>query len=150
MPGTYIAVRVLEDSEKKIWDFLACHKINVKYPAQERRRHVTLVSSRDDFSALYKPNPYVVYIAFPKEFSFFPTQDGKNGLVLTLDCAELTAKHYRILEEFNATDIYGDYKLHLTFTYDALDLKLENIPKFTAPIILSDEYCEPYRDNWAG
>jgi hypothetical protein len=149
MPGTYIALRVHPESERVIKEFCAEHNIPVVYPKIEARRHVTLFSSEnDDFSKQYECSKSMFY-AVPKGWSVFPTTEGGNGLVLTLSCPQLEAKHADIAAFYNATDRFPEYRVHCTFSYDIGTMPVESLPPFTAPLLLGDEYCNEYIANWA-
>jgi hypothetical protein len=148
MPGTYIAVRVHEESESKIREFMERNKIPVVYPKLERRRHVTLVSSDDGFMHKFVPKTAQVYCAFPEGFDIFPTKEGNRCLVLRLNCPELIARHHEICKTYGCIDRYPEYKCHVSLSYDIGDMSIDNLEKFAAPILLGDEYCEEFNLNW--
>jgi len=149
MSGTYVAVRVHPESEKLIRAFLDQHNIPVAFPKEEQRRHATIMYSRDDFYDDFVPEPQKVHFAVPKQFAFFPTKEGHPCLVLLLNCQTLSDRHEQIKQMHGCTYSYPEFKPHISFTYDVGDTKLENIPPFYAPIILSEEYKEALNEDWA-
>ena len=148
MAGTYIAVRVHPESERVIREFMERHKIPIVYPNLERRRHVTLVSTDDDFSKEFVPEFDRRYFAVPDKFEIFPTREGNRCLVLRIICPQLIERHRRILADWNATDRFPEYKTHISLSYDIGDMAIDRLPSFPAPLILGEEYCEEFNENW--
>lgn len=148
MPGTYIAVRVHPESERLIREFMELYDVPIVYPNVERRRHITLVSSDDDFVKEFEAKPDVKYMAMPKKLDVMPTREGNPCLVLHLECTELVARHNEILERYNATDRYPEFKCHISFSYDIGNYDMSKLPPFMAPIVVGEEYCEEFNANW--
>lgn len=148
MAGTYIALRVHPESEIMIREFLEKNQIPIVYPNLEKRRHCTLVSTDDDINDIFSPKPEESYFAGPDKFEMFPTREGNPCLVLRLNCEKLVSRHHEICMKHMVKDRFAEFKPHISFSYDIGDKKLEDIPHFSAPIILSHEYHEPFNMNW--
>lgn len=148
--GTYIAMRVHPESEELIRQFMDENNIPVVYPKEERRRHITIMSTDSDFVDQYQPIPETQYYLTPNGFHFLPTKDGNNCLVLKVNCPTLTELHEWIKHTYQCEAHHGEFKPHISFSYDVgKDLRIEDLPPFVAPIIVSEEYVEPFNDNWA-
>jgi hypothetical protein len=147
MPGTYIAARVHPFSESLIREFMEQNQIPLVYPNLEKRRHITIFSSDDDFVSDFKPVK-ISYLAYPKSFDVFPTREGNRCLVMKLSCPDLVRRHHDIARTHGATDRFPEFKCHVSLSYDIGEYDISQLPPFESPIIVGEEYCEPFNANW--
>lgn len=145
--GTYSAVRVLEPSNKAINSFIKFHKIPVSQSPKERRKHVTLLYSRNYLSDFH-PDPTIKHVARFLSYELFDTKAGKEDstkcLVMKLNAPSLIARHIQLMAAHPlATYDFPTYQPHITLSYTIpLNFDVGQIPPFADDIILGEEYSE--------
>lgn len=112
--GIYVAVRYSANSKSKLAEFMT--KFDIPNRISVDKLHTTLIYSRlyDDVVV----NDNVFYIAKPKKFEIWPTQNGNNALVLKLTSPELVDRHNYLMKNYNLTYDYDEYKPHITLSYN--------------------------------
>ena len=145
--GTFVGVRFSEKTQTAINKYIA--DMNIPNPINSDELHTTIIYSR-------KPLPTFVEQGMLDEpiigrfdaFEVWPTKEGGNALVMKYDCAELHARHNEIMNNYDATYDFPEYKVHLTLSYDIGD-EATNLPDFIEPIEIVSEYQEELNLDWA-
>ena len=139
-PGTYAAVTFDKDTVAALEKFNKDNKI----ANPNKDWHTTLLYSRKHLPN-YKPEKKYQrpYRGEPTKFEIWPSQnEKKNVLVLTFSCPQLYQRHHKLMLEHGATYDFDQYKPHVTLSYDAGDLDLSTLPKFTKKLVIIGEYSE--------
>lgn len=153
MKGTYAAVRVLEPSNKQISNFLKFHKVPTTLNSKERRRHVTVIYSRNYLPNLVAEDPKVFHRAKFMAYELFDTKPGKPDstkcLVMKLSTPTLQARHAKIMSEHPATYDWPTYQPHITLSYQIpYNFDVGSLPPFADEILLGEEYIEDLDLDW--
>ena len=146
--GTYAGVHFSESTKKAIEKYIKDNNIPNGVPKD--KLHTTVLYSRKycpDYVPCGKINPPLK--GTPKDFDVWPAQDGNNCLVLEFVCPALVARHNELMKEHQATHDFPEYKTHLTLSYNLGDVDIHDLPPFTAPIEIIEEYGEDLDLNWA-
>ena len=150
--GSYAGVRFGDLTKDAICDYIK--ENNIPNAVPQDKLHTTLL-----YSKKYLPNykPAGMYkkliVGEPTEFEVWPSQPDDDGniskcLVLRYRCPELVDRHKYLMKQHNAQYDFDEYKPHITFSYDVGDLKPEDLPAFTTPILIVSEYGEDLNTNW--
>jgi len=146
--GTYCGARFGKNSQERLAKF--AEDIDVPNVIPMNKFHVTILYSRK-FLPNFRPEGYYKnpYSAQVESLEIWPSQGGKNCLVLKLDCDGLIKRHKYLMKEHGATFDYPEYKPHVTLSYDIGDMSIEDIeiPKFH--LYLEREYKEDLDLDWA-
>jgi hypothetical protein len=145
-PGTYAAVRVLEPSNSKIAAFLKHHGVQASSSGKEKRRHVTLLYSRNHLPN-YVADPTLTHSARFMSYELFDTKPGQPDstkcLVMKLSVPTLSARHAQLMSEHPATYDFPTYQPHITLSYlIPYNYDVGQLPPFADDIILGEEYTE--------
>lgn len=144
--GKYIGVKLADSSAERLCKWMQHN--NIPNPLSIEDLHVTLVLHKtEQFD--YEPETYTPEIAVSKKtYSFDLFGENSDSLVLKFVSPELTAKHNELREIYNLPWDFDSYESHVTLSYNAagVDLNELNTPPFD--IILSHEYEEPFNDSW--
>lgn len=151
--GTYAGFRVNQDDDETI--MLLLEDIGVPNPVDKSDLHLTLLYSRK-FLPNYEPASYTDMWAYPNKFHVFNGQDGKNILVLMLDCKDCIKRHDELMKQHNATYDFPKYLPHLTLSYDignwfdadADKINLEFKDKLPKEFYINAEYKENLDLDW--
>lgn len=142
--GTYAAVKVLDPSRARIYDYIRRH--NIPQGFEDRQiLHSTLIWSRKSCPRM-RPEYDVVHRATPKHLHVFQSE-GKNRLCLLLDAPTLVTRHNQLMEEHNATYDYPVYQPHVTIGYDVGDFDWQSLPPIEFDILLGDENVRDGNDR---
>lgn len=143
--GTYSGMRPDLQSKLNLMEYI--NNNNIPNPVEQDELHTTILYSRincPNYIPLGKISP--AYVASPVALETWSTKDGKNALVLTLDCDELIARHNELMAAHGASYDYAEYKPHLTLSYDVdKDYNIDNLPLPNFNIMFNNEYYEPLR-----
>lgn len=151
--GTYAAVRFDAETVQKLTDYIKDNEIpNGVLPA---KMHCTLLYSRThcpDYEPQGEINP--PYQAKPVALEIWPSQgdDPKNCLVLKFECEDLVKRHKQLMQDHDATYDFPEYKTHVTLSYDAGDLDLDDLPDIVDAIgklTIVSEYGEDLDLDWS-
>ena len=150
--GSYVGVTPAKESKNKIKQLIK--QLKVDNPIARDKMHCTVIYSRkpiSDFTAKGTLDPAIK--AIPKSLKIFQTQEGKNALVLELDCEELHYRHQSIMKEYGATYDYPEYIPHITLSYDCKDFDVSSISKedlcnIIDCIEIDNEYYEDLKLDW--
>ena len=145
--GTYAGINFDDETIKTFEKFVKDNDI----PNPNKKWHTTLLYSRK-YLPDYKPNEKYdsPLTGKPDKFVIWPSQEGdSNILVLVYKCPELVKRHNRLMDEHDATFDFDEYTPHVTFSYDAGDLKPASLPKFPKDIKIIGEYTEDLNLSWA-
>lgn len=116
--GTYVGLRVLPHSAKKLKQYCVDNGIAITTAQWERRLHTTLIYSRINLPT-FVADPKKSFSATFDGFDLFDGQNpGENPLVVRLSSPLLLARHKFIRQEFGATHDYPSYEPHVTLTYN--------------------------------
>lgn len=151
--GTYAGVRFSDATKEAITEYIK--ENDIPNGTAKDQLHCTLLYSRKycpDYEPAGKLDQMIV--GKPGQFQVWegqPDEDGHkpNCLVLEFECAELVDRHNELMEEHGATFDYPEYKTHVTFSYDIGDMDDSELPEFTAPIEIVEEYGERLDLDWA-
>lgn len=153
-PGTYAAVKFSDEVVAQIEHF--CDEWEIPNPVPPSRLHATLISSREHlpeyeaygeylFPIFGRPTEFAVWETGPSD----PEEEKNRCLVLLFKCPEFVERHESLLDDHEATHAYADFKPHITFSYDIGDFDVEDLPLYTGPIEIVEEYQEELDLNWA-
>lgn len=142
--GTYVAVRFSKDTQDNLSKFIKDHDIPNPTPKDEY--HATVIYSKKRCEG-FEPHGELddPWIGTPEKLEIFKTQDGKNALVLRFKSKELTERHHYIMDEYDATYDFPEYKIHATISYDAGDFDpktIKDIKKVIEPLEIVEEYMK--------
>lgn len=142
--GTYVAMKPSSDSAAAIVQFCNEHGINEPIPAS--MLHTTILYSRKECKNIRSlGNIFIPLIAQPLNFDIWQDRStpDTNMLVLILSCEDMVTRHNFLRLLHNATHDYDNFIPHITLSYDAGNILIDNLPKFNQPIIFDFEYSEP-------
>jgi hypothetical protein len=146
--GTYAAMTFTHTSELNIRKFLVQN--DVPNPVPKDKLHVTLLYSRKPMVG-YTPTgtlnePMKVRVI---GFDVWDTQDGKKALVARLDAPKLVIRHKVLMQKYDGTFDFDEYRPHFTMSYDVgPDFNKDALPNMTVPLYLESEYGEDLNTNW--
>ena len=80
---------------------------------------------------------------------YIKENDMPNCLIMEFECVKLTARHKELMEEHDATYDFDEYKTHITFSYDIGEMDHKDLPAFTGPVDIVEEYGEDLDIDWA-
>lgn len=146
--GTYAAMKFSHTSELNIRKFLVQNDVPNSVP--QDKLHVTLLYSRKPMVG-YTPRgtltePEKVRVL---DFAVWDTQNGKKALVALLDAPKLIIRHKVLMQQYDGTYDFPDYKPHFTMSYDVgPDFNKDSLQKLTEPLYLDREYGEELNTNW--
>lgn len=151
--GTFAGVRFSDDTKAAVEEYIKENDIPNPTPTSEL--HCTLLYSRREcpnYEAQGKLEPMLR--GKPGAFQVWqgqPDDDGHepNCLVMEFECAKLKARHQELMTEHNATFDFPEYKTHITFSYDIGEMDAKDLPEFTGPIEMVEEYSEVLDLDWA-
>jgi len=143
---------VLEPANKKLSEFTKFHNLPTTLNSKERRRHVTLIYSRNHLPA-FKPDPTLMHYAEFQAYELFDTKPGKPDstkcLVMKLKAPTLSARHTQIMREHPATYDWDLYKPHITLSYQIpFNFDVGSLPPFNDVILLGEEYSKDLNLEW--
>ena len=151
--GTYAGVRFGDDTKDAVKEYIAENDIPNATPTD--KLHCTLLYSRK-YCPHYDPQGALepVMRGKPGAFQIWegqPDDDGHkpNCLIMEFDCATLVDRHNELMEEHQATFDYPEYKTHITFSYDIGEMDIKDLPAFSGPINIIEEYGEDLDLDWA-
>jgi len=146
--GTYAALKFDQPSTDDIEAYQAHNKIPNPVPSD--KLHVTLLYSRRHMAG-FKPRGRLESLikARVAGFDVWDTQDGKKALVARLDAPELVARHRELMDKYNGTYDFPEYKPHTTLSYDVgPDFDHQNLPPFGPVLTLDNEFGEDLDLDW--
>lgn len=144
--GTYAAVNFSKETTDAIKKYI--EENNIPNGLSEDKMHTTVIYSRKydpKFEAQGKIDP--PWIGKPTEFDVWKTRpkdsgEGSNCLVLQFNCEELNKRHKELMDEYDFTYDFPEYKTHISFSYDIGSMDWKKLPKFTHKIEIVEEYGE--------
>ncbi len=155
--GTYAGVRFDADTNKAINQYMKDNSI--PNAIKSTKLHTTLLYSRKhlpDYKPLGKIDPPLV--ATPGDFDVWkPTPEDSTEkptrcLIVKIDCPALVERHEFLMEEYDATYDYVEYKTHITLSYNIGDMDISKLPKLSSvvkEINIVMEYAEELDLSWA-
>jgi len=150
--GTYAAVSFWRETQNAIRKYTKANNIPNAVP--RKKLHTTLLYSRK-YLPDYKPHGLMkmAMTGFPTGFEKWPTQPDKDGdvsmcLVLRYDCPALIERHEYLMKTHDAEFDFDEFKPHVTLSYDVGDLQCKDLPDFTEPLIIVEEYGEDLTLDW--
>jgi len=151
--GTYAGVHFSDDTKNSILKYVK--ENNIPNPTPIDKMHCTLLYSRKycpNYKAAGDIKPF--WNGTPGGFNVWegqPDEDGHkpNCLILEFKCDELTNRHNSLMTEHDATYDFPEYKTHITLSYDIGEMDINNLPKYTSPIEITNEYGEDLDLDWA-
>jgi hypothetical protein len=150
-PGTYVAVKF---SDKTVKSFEALIKsYDIPNPTPSDEFHCTVIYSRKHCDG-FKPEGELVdpWIGKPTKLEIFKTRQSEketNCLVIRFDCDKLVKRHEYIMDEYDATYDFPEYKIHTTLSYDCGDFdpaSVKDLADEIGKIEIVEEYMEDLRD----
>lgn len=145
-PGTFVGVNLGPKTLKRLTNWIDSQDIDKPTPTDDI--HITLILSKTkEFS--WDPETYDPKIkVLPDTYKFDKFGDEGNVLVLTFQCPDLREKHFNAREEHNLSWDFDDYHPHITLSYDAENIDINDLDYPTFPIYLEGEYVEPFDSDW--
>lgn len=156
-PGTYVAVKFSDKTN----NLLRQYAIDNKIPNRTRtdKLHTTVIYSCKHLegfkheSVTFDP-PLIGTVG---KFEVWPTSpkpgtEPSNCLVLLYDCPELIKRHNQIMNDYDATYDFDEFKVHTTLSYDIGDLDWKSLPPISdvlSEIEIITDYSEPLNLDWA-
>ena len=153
--GTYAGVKFSPATIHRLKAYIKDN--NIPNPLRSNKLHTTLLYSRK-YLPDYKPaGAYASpMVGTPTKLDVWKTKPDDestpaNCLVLEYDCDDLTARHKLLMEEYDATFDYPEYRPHITLSYDIGDIDYKILPDVSTigPIEIVEEYSEDLDFNWA-
>lgn len=154
--GTYAAVRFSAETKDAIAKYIADN--DLPNPLGKDKMHCTLLYSRKhcpDYKPAGKIKP--AWTGTPTKLEVFESrgklrdEEPKRCLVLRFECKELVARHELLMEEYDATYDFPEYKPHVTLSYDIGDLDETKLPDVSTigELTIDEEYGEDLDLDWA-
>lgn len=147
LPGTYVGAKLSNDTVDRLLDF--AHKLNLPRITTPESFHVTVLYSLKNIPN-FKP---LGILSKPvtnngwRQTSVF----GRNEKVVVVEFRSkfLQDRHNYALSR-GGTSTFPDYKPHITLTKDLPeDYRMpSNLPAYTGPITIVEEYVEPLQEDW--
>jgi hypothetical protein len=145
--GTYVGLRVSEQSHNSIRDFCANNNIPTKPGYFNRRLHTTVIYSRKQCVGLVAESERVKHKAEFIGYDLF-TSEGKNCvLVMKLNAPTVVARHLQIMAQYGATYDFPVYTPHITLSYNYSG-NVTDLPVYNETIVLGNEYVEDLKIDW--
>ena len=153
LKGTYAGVHFGDDTKDAVDLYIKENGIPNATPTD--KLHCTLLYSRKhcpNYEPLGQLEPMLR--GKPGAFQVWegqPDDDGNkpNCLIMEFDCVKLSARHKELMDEHDATYDFDEYKTHITFSYDIGEMDIKDLPEFTGPINIVEEYGEELDIDWA-
>jgi hypothetical protein len=149
LPGTYSAATFDKYSTEVIVKYMYDNKIvNALSPD---KLHVTLMYSRKHCVDFNEPDklkePLTVFV---KGFDIWPTRGQKqmNALVARLESPGMITRHNNLMNKYDGSFDFTEYKPHFTLSYDVGDLDAMALPPLTEPLKLIAEFSNELNPNW--
>lgn len=149
--GVFVGVSLSQDTKDKLNEL--CKAYDIKNISS--KYHITVMYSLDDGTDFIADTSDDIefdppYIATPKQFEIFKTQDKKNALVVKVDCEELTDRHNELKKKYGLTYTHEQYIPHVTLSYDCGDFDYSdiNILEFIDELEIIGEYHSPIDPDW--
>lgn len=150
VPGTYVGARFAPVTVKYLKSLAGA--LGFTNPVPEKDFHTTIIFSRkkfpDSFEAQGTLDP--TWKGTVTELEVFPTRSGTNALVLRYKCPEQKKRHEFLMEEYDATYDWDEYKIHVTLSYDCGDVDIKKLNESLEKVDLeiSEEYTQPLDLEW--
>lgn len=156
-PGTYIAAKFNQKTLDLIESYIKDN--NIPNATTISKMHLTLLSSEQHLpkckNGTVPVSPEI--IAYPINLDIFTSpgtagQPDNNCLVMKVSSDELTQMHSDLLNDNEAIHKYGEFKPHITLSYNIGDMDIKKLPdiKEAIPEITIDKtFCEPFKEDWA-
>jgi 2'-5' RNA ligase len=113
----YAALRPDEESCRKIADLI--DDLGIENPVEASDLHATVLYSRKpvgDASTIIRKKLPVQ--AKSDRLEIFPSQEGKNVLVLKLSSVSIRALHHELIDRLGASHDFPTFEPHVTLCYD--------------------------------
>lgn len=148
-PGTFAGIRFDQQTNKAIHSYNKTN--NIQNPIHPRDMHITLLYSKKHLPN-YTPAGKISELAEPFKFTIFKSNpddgsDPKNCLVLLVKSKFLHDRFDFLMDEHKASYDFDEYTPHITFSYDAGNVDVKQLPKFENDIQLTSEYTEELTDD---
>jgi hypothetical protein len=146
--GTYAAYKFSASSKRSIAEYMTDTK--VPNPIDPDKLHVTLLYSRKPMVGFMArgdlSDPIQVFVT---GFDVWDTQDGAKALVARLDAPQVVARHKELMDTFNGTYDFPEYKPHTTLSYNvSTEFDQTSLPAFRWPLYLATEYGSNLDTGW--
>lgn len=142
-PGTYAGVRFDKRTVKSLEKYVKDNDI----PNANDNWHTTLLYSRKHLPNYVPKEKYKPAMeGTPMALEVWPTQSGKNCLVINYSCSQLYQQHHKLMMKHGATYDFDEYKPHITLSYDVGDLDVDKLPQYKNKIKIVGEYREELDD----
>jgi hypothetical protein len=142
--GVYISVKLSEETEKAVNEYqekyLKGQKINEEL-------HCTLIYSKKPYVDEIEAMEYTAVGTF-KEFNLFGPEE--DTLVVEINSQDLTRRNTELVEEYRFISDFGEYKSHVTLSYDIENIDLNSLPPMDFAFTFINEAVEPLKLNWNG
>jgi len=148
-PGTFVGIHLAEETLDHIKEYMDKNKIQNALTSE--KLHITLLYSKKPCPNYKAARDIYPITAKSDRFDIWTSthiEGNPNCLVLKIDCPEIKERNQTLMTEHEATSDFPDYKPHLTFSYDAGDIKVDDLPEFNNEIILIREYKEDLRAEY--
>ena len=151
--GTYAGLKFSTETKNLIKKYMEENEI--PNPLDVDAIHSTLLYSRNHLPE-YKPAGKLdeSWFGKPKHFSIFNSNpknggDGSNCLVLEYKCSQQSTRFDDLMEKYDATYDFDEYKPHITLSYDVDDLDYKKLPMIDGKLEIVEEYGEDLNLDWA-
>lgn len=141
--GTFVGVRFSTETINNIVNWMK--KNGIDKPVTSDLLHTTVTLDKERFFD-WKPISFNPPLEInPSSYSFELFGPENDVLVLKFDCPELRERHMMSREEYDVKWDWGEYKSHLTLSYDG-DNDIDNLELPTFPLIIDREYVQPFKN----
>lgn len=151
--GTYIGIKYNPYSIKKLIDVASAYQVpNI---LEIDKIHTTLIYSRNSVDEVEVYSD-MNYMAIPNKLEIWKSQSGKNCLVLTLDSIKIVNRHHELMNKYNFTYDYPEFKPHITISYNIGNWdNLNDMQKYITNnriyilLVAKGEYIEDLKLDWS-
>lgn len=151
--GTYAGVHFSDETKDAVKEYIKENDIPNATPTD--KLHCTLLYSRKycpDYVAQGQLEPMMR--GKPGAFQVWEGQPDDNGnkpncLIMEFDCVKLSTRHKELMDEHDATYDFDEYKTHITFSYDIGEMDIKDLPEYSGPVDIVEEYGEDLDIEWA-
>ena len=149
--GAFVGVKFSEETNDGIMKFIKDN--DIPNPVSKDKLHCTVMYTYSDAPDLIDEEraPFdPEWIAIPKKFEIFNTQDNKNCLVLRIESDNLKKRHDAIIADYGVVYTHEEYKPHITLSYDCGDIDLSELDMKGLPekITIVEEYASAIDPKW--
>lgn len=144
--GVYCSARPSQSTKDALRAFCAAYDIPNPISADEM--HATLIYSEKGSHNFEHEESYKTLIK-AKFAGFEMFGEDKNVLVVKLKSPELTKRHNYLMDEYDLSYNFDEYRPHITLSYDAAGIDISKLDPYYGDLILEGEDANELDLDWS-